>query len=228
MTRAAAMRGWPALLAAACLGVAAPAPAHADRDAASTRDLYLLLIRQARIDGRPRAALAYLADFDRRHPDDLEARILRINCLLDLGQIKAAEAAVAQLPPSSADGAANAIRGHVLAARGDWAQAIPQYRAALAASPTNPLTRNALGYAQLRAGDAAPAVETLKAAAALAPTNKVIRNNLLLALTLAGRKAEADAAILAMADPAARATLRRQLAGEARRLSAAHNTEERR
>ena len=77
-----------AILALALAVVSTPPnPARgAPAEAGSTRDLYLLLIRQARSDGRPRAALAYLDDFDRQHPDDLEALVLRINCLLDLGQ----------------------------------------------------------------------------------------------------------------------------------------------
>jgi Flp pilus assembly protein TadD len=218
MTRA------PSILAvmALCLSPA-PSPAETPKDAdlAGTRDLYLLLIRQARDDGRPRAALAYLADFDRRHPGDRDARILRINCLLDLGQTDAAEAALAALP---AGGASEAVHGHVLAARGDWARAAARYRAALGAMPADPLTANALGYAQLRAGQFDEAIETLRGAMDLAPANGVIRNNLLLALTLAGRGAEADAALHTITDPAARADLKRAIVGQAMRLAAAPAT----
>jgi Flp pilus assembly protein TadD len=204
---------------ALCLSPA-PSPAETPKDAdlAGTRDLYLLLIRQARDDGRPRAALAYLADFDRRHPGDRDARFLRINCLLDLGQTDAAEAALAALP---AGGASEAVHGHVLAARGDWARAAARYRAALGAMPADPLTANALGYAQLRAGRIDDAVETLRGAADLAPANTVIRNNLLLALTLGGRGAEAEAKILAVTDPAAQTALKRVIARQALRLAAA-------
>jgi Flp pilus assembly protein TadD len=212
----------PSILAAIALclaGAPAPAPAETPKAAhlAGTRDLYLLLIRQARDDGRPRAALAYLADFDRRHPGDGDAHMLRINCLLDLGQTDAAEAALAALPVS---GASDAVHGHVLAARGDWTRAAARYRGALAAMPADPLTANALGYAQLRAGHLDEAVETLRGAADLAPMNAVIRNNLLLALTLTGKGAEADAKLHAVTDPAARADLKRVIVGQAMRLAA--------
>lgn len=216
------MRRALSILAATVLCVIPAAAAghtvEAAAELADTRDLYLLLIRHARSDGRPRAALAYLADFDRRHPGDGEARILRINCLLDLGQTDAAEAALAALP---AGGASDAVRGHVLAARGDWGRAAARYRTALAAKPADPLAANALGYAQLRAGRLDEAAETLRGAADLAPANAVIRNNLLLALTLAGRGAEADAKLRALADPAARADLKRKIIAQALRLAAA-------
>ncbi len=214
------------LSAALCIAIPAlvPAPAWAaarQAEVGPTRDLYLLLIRQARADGRPRAALAYLADFERRYPDDLAARILHVNCLLDLGRTDAAEAAAAGLPATSPGGESSVIRGHILAARGAWEEAAVQYRAALAASPADPLTRNALGYAELRAGHPADAAEMLKAAADLAPANTVIRNNLLLALTLAGRGAEAEAIIRKVPDARAAQTLRGQLALQVGRLAAA-------
>jgi Flp pilus assembly protein TadD len=213
------------LSAALCVAIPACIPASVwatarQAEIAPTRDLYLLLIRQARADGRPRAALAYLADFERRYPGDLAARILHVNCLLDLGRTDAAEAAAAGLPATSPDGENSVIRGHILAARGDWEAAAVQYRAALAASPADPLTRNALGYAELRAGHPAYAAEMLKAASDLAPTNTVIRNNLLLALTLAGRGAEAEAVIRKIPDAQAAQKLRGQLALEVGRLTA--------
>jgi Flp pilus assembly protein TadD len=213
------------LSAALCVAIPACVPASAwatarQAEAGPTRDLYLLLIRQARADGRPRAALAYLADFERRYPNDLAARILHVNCLLDLGRTDAAEAAAASLPATSPDGKSSVIRGHILAARGDWEAAAVQYRTALAASPADPLTRNALGYAELRAGHPADAAEMLKAASDLAPANTVIRNNLLLALTLAGRGAEAEAVIRKIPDAQAAQKLRGQLALEVGRLTA--------
>jgi len=210
------------LLAALAMALPLPAPA---RDAAaetattpSTRHLYLLLIQQARSDGRPRAALAYLDDYDGQHPGDLDARLLRINCLLDLGQVDAARKALAKLPAGTREGEISAVRGHVFAAQGAWNEAAAQYVAARAANPANPLTGNALGYAQLRAGRPAEAVETLKGARDLAPRNAVIRNNLLLALTMAGRAGEAEATFGAIADAGARDTLRRQIAAQSARL----------
>lgn len=209
-----------AILAAALAVTGAPPTLArgAPAEVASTRNLYLLLIRQARADGRPRAALAYLDDFDRQHPDDPDARILRINCLLDLGQTAAARAVLARIAPDARDGAVSAARGHVLAAENAWADAAAQYAEALRANPADPLMGNALGYAQLRAGRPAQAVETLKGARDLAPTNAVIRNNLLLALTMAGRASEAEATIEAIGEPGARDVLRRQIAEQSARI----------
>ena len=136
------MRG---MTAALLLMAAMPAQAG---EAPDMRGLYLQLIHQARADGRPRAALAYLDDFDRRYPGDGEARLLRINSLLDLGQIDAAEAV--PLPAETADGGVSAARGHLLAARGRWSEAAACYGQASRASPADPLLRNALGYLSLR------------------------------------------------------------------------------
>lgn len=181
----------------------------------STRSLYLQLIHQARADGRPRAAIAYLDDFDRRYPGDRDARILRVNSLLDLNDLNGAEASAAALP----DGGGSAIRGHLLAARGRWSEAIAPYRQAVQASPADPMLRNALGFAQLRAGMAADAAESLRGALDLSPGTAVIRNNLLLALRAAGLDAEAEALLSTIRDGHERDTLLRQIAAEAARLS---------
>lgn len=207
-------------------GAAAGPVLAADRGAEvqeenSTRTLYLTLIRQARDDGRARAALAYLDDFDRQHPDDRDARVLRVNCLLDLGQVEAARTALSRIPSNDRSGAALAVRGHVLAAEEQWPQASAQYALALQASPADAFIANALGYARLRAGMTADAVETLRAAHDLAPDDAVVRNNLILALTLNGRLGEADAMLAGVKDGAAKAELRRQVAGEAARIAAA-------
>jgi Flp pilus assembly protein TadD len=212
----------------AALPLAMPGPASAVRsdaaEVASTRTLYLVLIRQARLDGKPRAALAYLDDFDRQHPGDREAKVLRVNCLLDLGQVAAAEAALAQIPNAGRSADALAVRGHVLAAQGRWSDAAGAYAAAQAASPADPFIGNALGYAQLRSGQAEQAVETLKRALDLAPDaahgQAVARNNLALALTAAGRSAEAAALLAKIRDAGERARLQDQLAAEAARLAA--------
>jgi Flp pilus assembly protein TadD len=188
-----------------------------------TRGLYLQLIRQARADGRPRAAIAYLDDFDRQFPNDLDARLLRINSLLDLGQNDKAEAAIATLgrtlPTGPQFAAVSAVRGHVLAARGAWAEAVPRYEAAVAADPTDPLLRNALGYALIRTGAFAGAIEALRGASDLAPGDAVVRNNLILALMLGGQKGAFADALVRVGDRRAQADLRRQIADEADRVA---------
>lgn len=188
-----------------------------------TRGLYLQLIRQARADGRPRAAIAYLDDFDRQFPGDLDARLLRINSLLDLGQNDKADAVLAGLGKTAATGrdaaAVNAARGHVLAAHGAWDQAVPRYEAAVTADPTDPMLRNALGYALLRIGAYDRAIETLRAAADLAPGDTVVRNNLILALTLGGQQAALTDVIAQSGDRRTQADLRRQSKAEADRIT---------
>lgn len=200
------------LLIAMLIGLG-PAALAQDRPA-PTRSLYLQLIHQARADGRPRAALAYLDDFERQYPGDPDARILRINSLIDLGQIGTAEAI-----PLPSGNSGDAVRGHLLAARGHWAEAIPFYQAATQASPADPLLRNALGYALLRSGRAMDAIETFRGAIDLAPQAEVIRNNLLLALTIGGQQAEAETTLRQIRDSGEQAALRQKLAAEAARIN---------
>ncbi len=214
----------PVLCAALLLGLAVPALAGAPEAPlnAGTRGLYLQLIGQARADGRPRAALAYLDDFERQFPSDVDARILRINSLLDLGEIDKAETAAAALP-SGSDSRLDIVRGHLRVAHGRWAEAVPFYQAAMRTNPADALLRNALGYAQLRAGQHAAAVETLRGAADLAPGETVIRNNLALALTVDGQPDQAAAILRTVADPSARAALSGQISAEAARIAAPAN-----
>lgn len=216
-----------AISAVSASAAAAPARTSATAAQAPTRSLYLHLIRQARADGKPRAAIAYLDDFDRQFPGDLSARLLRINSLLDLDQIDEAEAVYTTLDKASPRGgdaaAVEAVHGHILAARNAWPQAIACYQTAIAANPTDPLLRNALGYAQLRTGAYASAIETLRGASDLAPEEMVVRNNLLLALTLGGKQADLDAALARIGDRRTQNDLRRQIKAEADRLSAFAN-----
>lgn len=204
---------------AAAFAPAAHAVTEEAQAPASSKGLFLTLIRQARDDGHARAALAFLDDFDRQYPADTEAAILRINCLLDLDQVADAQAAAAKLPVRKAGGPVHAARGHVFAALGSWNEAIAAYQAALQTIPSDTLTNNALGYAQLRAGQHEAAIETLKRARELAPQDPVIRNNLLLALTAAGRAKEADTLFARSGSEAFQADLRRQVTDEAARIA---------
>jgi tetratricopeptide (TPR) repeat protein len=221
------MRRYVLILALTCslapLDVAVLAAQPGASAESSTRTLYLGLIRQARMDGKARAALAYLDDFDRQYPKDREAQVLRVNCLLDLGQIQPAKAAVALIPDSDRSGEALAVRGHVLAAQELWSAAATAYAAAQAASPADPYIGNAHGYAQLRAGQTTQAVETLKRALDLAPDaahgETLVRNNLALALMAAGRIQEANMLIGRVKDDAERTRLGKQLSTEAARLA---------
>ena len=202
----------------------APVPA-ASQDFASrqgsTRSLYLELIRQARSDERPRAALAFLDDFDSSYPDDVEAMVLRINCLLDLGDVAQAAAIAERLPDNrrASDLGAAAARGHVLTAQERWPEAVVRYLAAIEASPADAFLRNALGYAQLRAGYPAEAIENLRGANELAPSSSVIRNNLMLALVLNGDAENAFGLLDAASSDRARRQVQEAVLAEASRIS---------
>lgn len=194
----------------------------------STRGFYLDLIRQARSDGRPRAALAFLDDFDRQYAGDVEAIVLRINCLLDLGEFDKADVAVRRLPRDAraAQLGAEAARGHVSAAQERWGAAVVHYSAAIAAKPADANLFNALGYAQIRAGQARDAVTSLRSATELSPKSEVIRNNLLLAMLLAGEASAVREALDKIPDPASRTALDEQLRRECERIvqeMTAHN-----
>jgi Flp pilus assembly protein TadD len=212
-----------ALLAAGMATGSASARTDTTQATVPTRGLYLQLIRQTRTDGRPRAAIAYLDDFDRQFPRDRDAALLRVNSLLDLGQVDQAETALAGIPrggPGKDGAALDAMRGHVLAAQGNWDAAIPAYTSAVAGDPTSPILRNALGYALLRAHRNDAAIEALRGAADLAPGDEIIRNNLILAYTVAGQKQTAADAISRIGDRRAENELRRQIATEATRIAA--------
>lgn len=208
-----------AILPILALVLSAPLQAERAPDGApSTRPLYLQLIQQARIDGRSRAALAYLDDFDRRYPNDLEARVLRVNSLLDLGKVEEAGTLAQALPDDPRNGTVRAVRGHVAAARNDWDGAIGYYQAARAARPADPFIRNALGYALLRVGRYSESIDALKGAADLAPGDEIIRNNLILALLTAGQRAEANRTLQSIRNADARADLRKTLLAEVERI----------
>jgi Flp pilus assembly protein TadD len=201
-----------------------------EQQQASTRGLYLDLIRQARSDGRPRAAIAFLDDFDRQHPSDVEAIVLRINCLLDLNEAAEADAVARRLPKTARAGqlGADAARGHISVAMERWNEAVLHYRLALAAKPADANLFNALGYAQIRAGSARDAIETLRSASELAPDSEVIRNNLLLALLLGGEVQAVRDALSRIPDETQRAALDARLRNEgeavARELAATVRT----
>lgn len=190
--------------------------------AQSTRGLYLQLIRQVRADNRPRAALAYLDDFEKKYAGDLDAKILRINCLLDLGDVAAAKEVVDSLPKNSRtpSDVVETARGHVLAAKGQWIQASQRYQIASGINPTDPNIRNALGYAQLRSGEIDLAIVSLRSAADLSPNSEVIRNNTLLAFELSGNTREFSNLLSKIRDASKRQKLQMQTYAEAKRLRA--------
>lgn len=184
-----------------------PLPSADAADAANTRKLYLILVSDLEAQGKSRAALGYLAAYDKFYPNDPKAALLRAQCLLDIGSYQAATSAFrAQLNSGNAAAAHNGL-GQVAMAQRHWQDAVDQFNAADTADPSNVRYINNLSYAQLRAGQFDQAVSNAREAYELAPGNNRVRNNLLLALAAAGNKSEAQSLIDAIGDPAQRAAV---------------------
>ncbi len=199
--------------------LAASAPPEIEAiDAAKSRKLYLITIDKIAKD-RPLAALAYLDDYDRRFKGDPKASLLRADCLMRVGERTAAEQVYRTLLGGGrgklADmdqGAGWAGLGRVLAARGQWVEAVSALNEAVAKQPINTAFISDLGYAQMMAGDSRGAVFRLRQARELAPQDAMVRNNLILALWAAGETRESEQMLQALSDPDERQELRGQIA----------------
>lgn len=195
----------PALSACSSLwggGTPSRAPSPADQlpqaaalDAENSRDLYLGIVGKLRQGGKSRAALAYLDDYDNRHPGDQRAQILRADSFLDIRDYDQAEAIYRQMLDGDEAAAAYDGLGRVAAGRGDWAKARAQFHEAVRREPINVKYLNDLGFAELRIASYREALFTLRQASELAPGNVMVRNNLILGLDLAGQEDEARAMI---------------------------------
>lgn len=184
-------------------------------DPARSRTLYLSVIEELREGGKPHAALAYLNDYDRRWKNDAKAQLLRADCLLDIAAYDQAEAIYRAHLNGPLAAAAHAGLGHVAAGRGDWANAVAAFRAAVERDPINYKYLNALGYAELKTHDYRPAVFTLRQAWELAPDNTTIRNNVLIALKASGQMEEVRAILADIGSEADRREAERLLASGA-------------
>jgi len=183
------------------------APSPADQlpqaqplDAENSRDLYLGIVDKLRQGGKSRAALAYLDDYDNRHPGDLRAQVLRADAFLDIPDYDRAEAIYRELVNGDQAAAAYDGLGRVAAGRGDWAKARAQFHEAVRREPINVKYLNDLGFAEMRIASYEEALFTLRQASELAPENAQVRNNLILCLDVAGQGDAAKAMIGRIAD----------------------------
>jgi Flp pilus assembly protein TadD len=186
------------------LAILAPAPTFAaqpDSDAARSPAAYLRLIGELRASGRPRACLAHLDAFELKTPRDPQAKLLRGDCLVDVGQYDAAEAVYRPLLKGPQAAAAAAGLGRTAALRGDWPAAADNFAEAVRRAPINAAYIGDLGFALLRAGRANDAVFRLRQAAELSPDASNIRNNLILALEASGDEAAAAKLLTQVTDP---------------------------
>ncbi|MGF6232052.1 Flp pilus assembly protein TadD [Inquilinus ginsengisoli] len=190
-------------------------PQAAPLDAENSRDLYLGIVDKLRQGGKSRAALAYLDDYDNRHPGDLRAQVLRADSFLDIQDYDRAEAIYRELVNGDQASAAYDGLGRVAAGRGDWAKARAQFHEAVRREPINVKYLNDLGFAEMRIASYDEALFTLRQASELAPTNAQVRNNLILCLDVAGQGDAAKAMIRRIADAKERRAVE-QMVGAAR------------
>ncbi|MGH1419962.1 MAG: tetratricopeptide repeat protein [Hyphomicrobiaceae bacterium] len=124
---------------------------------------------------------------------------------LEAGNLAAAEQALKYADvPGKADWKTVSARGALLARRGKFRQAIPEFERALALSNENPSVLNNLGMAYVLSGEPAKAEGFLRRALAGDANNAKVQKNLALALGLQGRYEESKR-IGAMAQNAATA-----------------------
>ncbi|MDD3443889.1 MAG: tetratricopeptide repeat protein [Zavarzinia sp.] len=187
-----------AMLATAVLGGCArpPAPARSVSGTAAPTptpeedQLYLALIRGMAEQGQSQAALAFLDDYLKRHPSDVEALTLKGEALLRTGQTDAADQIYIQLDKRRIQPAAAFGLGQVRAQVGDWKGAVPQYARAAQAAPTDARVLNNYGFALLKTEDYAKAYGVLARAAQLSPDSRQIRTNFAIAAANSGRDGE--------------------------------------
>lgn len=173
-------------LAMQVAGCSTAAPTTSDpgpdwSSAQNDRELYFAVIKGLQSAGQSQAALAYLDDYDKRYPGDINAKLLRANALLSIGEGKQAERLFREVIGTGAVSAGHNGLGKVYAARQNWAEAIRDFSVAAQAEPTNAKILNNLGFAMLMGGRIIDAYTPLARAAELQPADEQIRNNLLLA-----------------------------------------------
>lgn len=166
----------------------------------NSRDLYLGIVDKLRQGGKSRAALAYLDDYDNRHPGDARAQVLRADAFLDIQDYDRAEGVYRELVNGDQAAAAYDGLGRVAAGRGDWAKARAQFHEAVRREPINVKYLNDLGFAEMRIASYDEALFTLRQATELAPDNAQVRNNLILCLDIAGQADASKAMIGRIAD----------------------------
>jgi tight adherence protein D len=171
--------------------------ARVSRGAAAQDDqhLYFAVIQGLHSAGRSQAALAYLDDFDKRYPDNIDAEILRGNAWVATGQNEKANQIFQKAVKEGAVSEGNEGLGKVCAKIQDWLCAARHFAIASRAKPTDPKLLNNLGYALLMSARIDDAYDPLARAVELQPTDKQIRNNLLIAEYWGDRRAAAIARI---------------------------------
>lgn len=185
-------------LAALCVaGLAActdkaPLTAQAEATLAQwrERDMYLSAVRALLQQNKAQAAIAFLEDYERRFPDDMNAWSLRGEALVRSGDAAGAEAVYTRLFRRGVRPEADFGLGQVHAIRGQWWRALTRFKDAADMAPANPRYLNNYGYALLKNGKVDLGYKMLARAFELDPKNPQLRNNYILAAHVAGRREE--------------------------------------
>lgn len=164
-------------------------------DATASRHIYLDVIAGLQSQGLHRAALAYLDEYDGKHPKDERASLLRAKSLSALGLNEDAERLYWTLTKTAFAPAAYNGLGTVAAREGRWRAAEQEFRRAVELRPTNTSYLNNLGHALLRQNRLDQAEFLLLQALELRRGEPSAQANLILCRWLKGRVAEAEGAL---------------------------------
>lgn len=157
-----------------------------------SRQLLLEMVGALQGKNLHRAALAYLDEYEGKHPGDEWAQVLRAKSLSALGMSREAETVYWGLINSRHAPAAYNGLGVVAAREGRWRAAEQEFRRAVELKPTNAGFLNNLGHAQLRLEKFDEAHFTLSQALELKPDDVSTRANMILCVRLTGHGAEAE------------------------------------
>ncbi|MGB0920356.1 MAG: tetratricopeptide repeat protein [Alphaproteobacteria bacterium] len=163
-----------------------PVPTTAPK---KSKALYMTLIASLAADGKHRAALAYLDDFDTRWPNDPNAISIRADQHLALRELRTAALEYQKLRRFDANAKADAGLGRVAGALGKWDRAVTYLSRAVRQHPANASYLNNLGYAHLKKSQPNRARKLLERAYEIEPENQQVRNNLMVAMALTGDQA---------------------------------------
>lgn len=183
------------LAAAGCRSTAPAMSAGGENVTTPTAEedvLYIALIRGMNERGQSQAALAFLDDYLKRHPGDVEALSLKGDALLRTKQYEAADQVYIDLDKRRVQPVAAFGLGQVRAQVGDWKGAVPQFARAADAAPTDPRVLNNYGFALLKTSDFPKAYAVLARAVELNPQSQQIRTNFAIAALNTGREAQVD------------------------------------
>lgn len=183
------------LAVAGCRGAAPAMSVQGESVATPTAEedaLYIALIRGMNERGQSQAALAFLDDYLKRHPNDVEALSLKGEALLRTKQYDAADQIYIALDKRRVQPVAAFGLGQVRAQVGDWKGAVPQFARAASAAPTDARVLNNYGFALLKTSDFPKAYDILARAVQLSPQSQQIRTNFAIAALNSGREQQVD------------------------------------